>query len=197
MMRLKFTSLLSIICILMLQSFCHGQTLIYDGYIKGHKVGEMSVEREINDESTKILVRTHVEAHMIVKITVDFTSESTYMNNKLIIGEAESRTNGHSKSLVHTTLKDGFYEVNNDGKVSRISSSDLVGADYYYFALPRNGESVYALATGKMLNVLKENDNTFYFEHDGKKELHTFSDGVLDKLEISHRLYTITFKRRH
>lgn len=156
----------------------------------------MKVIREVNDEATKISVNTHIEAHMIVKIVVDFKSSSTYMNNKLLIGEAESRTNGHLKHSVHTVLKDGKYQLNKDGKSSVINSDDLIGADYYYFAIPHNGERVYALATGVMLNIIKKGNNSFYFEHDGKKELHTFSNGVLQELEISHRLYTITFKLR-
>lgn len=170
--------------------------MTYDAYIRGDKVGEMKVVREVNDEATKINVDTHIEAHMIVKIVVDFKSSSTYMNNKLLIGEAETRTNGHLKSSVHTVYKDGRYTVDIDGDAKRISQGDLVGADYYYFELPQNGAKSYALATGGMLNMVRKGQNEFYFEHDDKKEVHTFKNGVLDQLEISHRLYTVTFKRR-
>lgn len=199
-MNSKFirSAFLSTLIILMLTSTVKlfGQTLIYDAYIRGHNVGEMKVIREMNDEATKIIVDTHIEAHMMVKIVVDFKSSSTYMDNKLLIGEAESRTNGHLKSSVHTVLKDGHYTVDVDGDVSRIDQDDLVGADYYYFEVPKNGTESYALATGGMLNMVKKGQNSFYFEHDGKKELHTFKNGVLQELEISHRFYTITFKKR-
>ena len=159
-------------------------------------MGEMKVIREVNDEATKIIVDTHIEAHMIVKVVVDFKSIATYMDNKLLIGEAETRTNGHLKTSVYTILKDGRYTVNIDGDTKRINQDDLVGADYYYFEIPENGAESYALATGGMLNMVKEDQNEFYFEHDDKKELHTFKNGQLQSLEISHRLYTITFKRR-
>jgi|GEM_PF-1004467 len=182
---------------LLLPTLTYGQTLVYDAYIRGDKVGEMKVIREINDEATKITVDTHIEAHMIVRITVDFKSSSTYMNNKLLIGEAESRTNGHLKSSVHTTLKDQHYELNKDGKISKLDGNDLVGADYYYFEVPDDGTKSYALATGGMLEMVRKDQNSFYFEHDKKKELHTFENGVLKELEISHRLYTITFKLRN
>lgn len=174
----------------------YSQTLIYDAFIRGDKVGEMKVIREVNDEATKIIVDTHIEAHMIVKIVVDFKSTSTYMDNKLLIGEAESRANGHLKSSVHTVFKDGHYTIDVDGDVSRIDQDDLVGADHYYFEIPQNGAESYALATGGMLKMIKKGPNSFYFEHDDKKELHTFKNGVLHALEISHRFYTITFKKR-
>lgn len=185
-----------IIAICLISVNVHGQTLIYDAFIHGHNVGQMKVTREVNDESIKISVDTHIEAHMLVTITVNFTSESTYMNNKLIIGEARSSTNGHLKSSVHTVFKNGYYEVNLDGDISRLEKDDIVGADYYYFEVPENGQELYALATGTMLNVDKDHEGVYYFEHDGKKELHTFSSGSLEELKISHRLYTVTFKRR-
>ena len=156
----------------------------------------MTVSREVNDESTKISVDTHIEAHMLVKITVDFKSESTYMNNRLIIGETETYTNGSLKSSVHTVLKNGAYEINKDGKLTKLKEDNLVGADYYYFEIPEANQTIYALATGGLLNVKKNQDNSYYFEHDGKKERHTFENGALKTLEISHKLYTVTFRRK-
>ncbi|WP_141719758.1 DUF6134 family protein [Roseivirga misakiensis] len=191
--------LVQINCVLILSTLtftAYSQNLTYDAYIRGHKVGEMVVSREVNDESTKISVKTHIEAHMLVKITVDFVSESTYMDNKLIIGEATSHTNGHLKSSVHTVFKDGKYVINKDGKESSLPLESIVGADYYYFETPVGKQKTYALATGIMLDIVNNNDQTFYFEHDGKKELHTFANGRLSELEISHRLYTVTFKIR-
>jgi len=191
-------AVLSIITVMFLSSTVklHGQTLIYDAFIRGDKVGEMKVIREVNDEATKIIVDTHIEAHMIVKIEVDFKSSSTYMNNKLLLGKAETRTNGHLKSSVYTVLKDGQYNIDIDGESSKINKDELVGADYYYFEVPENGAESYALATGGILDMVKEDQNEFYFEHEDKKEIHTFKNGVLQQLEISHRFYTITFKRR-
>ena len=156
----------------------------------------MTVSREVNDESTKISVDTHIEAHMLVKITVDFKSESTYMNNRLIIGETETYTNGSLKSSVHTVLKNGAYEINKDGKLTKLKEDNLVGADYYYFEIPEANQTIYALATGGLLSVKKNQDGTYYFEHDGKKERHTFENGALKTLEISHKLYTVTFRRK-
>ncbi len=191
-------AVLSIITVMFLSSTVklHGQTLIYDAFIRGDKVGEMKVIREVNDEATKIIVDTHIEAHMLVKIEVDFKSSSTYMDNKLLLGKAETRTNGHLKSSVYTVLKDGQYNIDIDGESSKINKDELVGADYYYFEVPENGAESYALATGGILDMVKKDQNEFYFEHDDKKEIHTFKNGVLHELEISHRFYTITFKRR-
>ena len=119
-------AVLSIITVMFLSSTVklHGQTLIYDAFIRGDKVGEMKVIREVNDEATKIIVDTHIEAHMLVKIEVDFKSSSTYMDNKLLLGKAETRTNGHLKSSVYTVLKDGQYNIDIDGESSKINKDE-------------------------------------------------------------------------
>lgn len=170
------------------------QTYVYDVFIKGHNVGTMRVEREINDESEKIHITSHIVAHMIVKIRVDFESHSTYMNGALVEAESISKTNGHVHSKATTILKDGKYQVNIDGDLKQVNGSNLVGADLFYFEEPTNINKVYALATGQILTVVSEGNNTYYFEHDGKKELHKYDNGVLSELKLVHRLYTCIFK---
>lgn len=173
------------------------QTLVYDGYIKGHKVGEMKVVREVSDERTIITTETTVEAHMLVKILVEYNSKSTYMNNMLVEGDAETHTNGHLKSSVQTTWKDGTYHIDDNGKKKQLNHSGLIGADYYYFETPEHNSKALALATGEILTIEKSKPMEYFFEHDGKKELHVFDNEHLKEVTISHKLYSITFKRRY
>lgn len=195
-MKLKFKSSLFAYAFLFLPLLSLGQTNIYEAYIKSHKVGEMKVVKEINDEGIKINVDTHIEAHMLMTITVDFKSRSTHMNNMLIDASAESRANGHLKNSVQTHFSNGKYQINLDGKEKTLAQSDLLGADLYYFEVPKNGQKLYSLATGEMITVQKESDSKYYFVHDGKKESHLFDEHGLKELTINHRLYTVIFKRR-
>lgn len=172
-----------------------GQTYVYDAFIKNHKVGQMTVVREVNDESEKISVKTHIEAHMLVKIRVDFESHSTYMNGALVNAEAISKTNGHVHSKAITTRKNGrYFAERNDLKPVGLDMEDYYGGDLFYFEEPKNISQVYALATGELLAVTKEGEDIYYFEHDGKKELHRYEEGKLAELRIEHRLYTVVFK---
>ncbi len=195
-MYLKFKTSLLLSLFLLSPLLLSGQTNIYDAYIKAHKVGEMKVVRELNDEGIKVNVETHIEAHMIMKITVDFTSKSTYMNNRLVDATAKSSANGHLKNSVQTHYANGSYQINVDGDDKRLNASELVGADIYYFEIPEDGQQLYSLATGEYLTVKKVSNTEFYFIHDGKKESHLFDEKGLTELTISHKLYTVIFKRR-
>ncbi|WP_422356690.1 DUF6134 family protein [Roseivirga pacifica] len=191
-MKISLTALLCFFC-----SIAGAQTLIYDGYMKGHKVGEMKVVKEVSDERTVITTETTVEAHMLVKILVEYNSKSTYMNNRLVESEAKSHTNGNLKSSVQTVWKDGTYHINDNGDSKQLSHPELIGADYYYFEIPDNNSKALALATGELLTIEKSKPLEYYFEHDGKKELHLFDESHLKEVTISHKLYSITFKRRY
>jgi len=195
-MKLKFKSSLFVYAFLFFPLLSLGQTNIYEAYIKGHKVGEMKVVKEINDEGIKINVDTHIEAHMLMNITVDFKSSSTHMNNMLVDASAESRANGHLKNSVQTHFSNGKYQINLNGKQKTSSESDLVGADLYYFEVPEDGQTLYSLATGELITKKKESDKEYYFIHDDKKESHLFDQHGLTQLTISHKLFTVTFKRK-
>ncbi|NVK86165.1 MAG: hypothetical protein HWE21_17690 [Cytophagia bacterium] len=172
----------------------NSQELVYEGFMRGKKVGELVATREVNDENTRITLKTNIEAHMLVKITVELHSESMYTNQSLVHASSISKVHGNVKSDVQTVKKGDFYEVQVDGDVKTVNHTSLVGADIFYFEEPKNINSVYALAMGEMLQVEKGEANVYYFEHDGKKEYHKYIDGILHEVEISHTLYTMTFK---
>lgn len=170
------------------------QTHIYEAFIRGNKVGEMKVVQEVNDESEKISVVTHIEAHMLVTIRVDFESHSTYMDGNLVESTAISKTNGRVHSQTETSLKNGRYVVTEGRKSKTLEETTLYGGDLFYCEEPTDIRQVYALASGEFLKVEKAPNGGYYFEHDGKKELHTYQDGVLQELQIDHKLYTVIFK---
>ncbi len=182
------------VAILTLSNNIHGQRKVYEAFMKGDKVGEMAVVREVNDESDKISVVSHIEAHMIVKIRVDYESHSTYMDGKLMEAEAISKTNGHEHSITHTILKSDGYQITKGRKTHILSDLDLHGGDLFYFEEPQGINKVYALSSGSVLEVEKEGMNDYYFEEGGKKELHRYQNGELIEVHLEHKFYTIVFK---
>jgi 3',5'-cyclic AMP phosphodiesterase CpdA len=192
----KTTYRLLIICILVSISTIasNAQTYLYDAFIKGHNVGLMTVDREVNDESEKISVISHIKAHMLVTIRVEFESNATYMDGALVEAEAVSKTNGHLHSKATTILKNGKYQADVDGKSKQVNGSKLIGGDMFYFEEPTSIKEVYSLASGGMLDVISDANHEYHFEHDGKKELHKYSNGVLTEMRLEHKLYTVIFK---
>lgn len=187
-------SYLATLFLMALTGITQAQELVYEGFLHGEKVGELIATREVNDEMTKITLDTRIEAHMLVKIVVEMNSESVYRDLALVEASSVAKANGHLKSSVITIKKDNGYQIDINGEMSQISHKSLVGADIFYFEEPTQIQSIYALASGEMLKVVKSRENEYFFEHDGKKELHKYIGGVLHEVEINHALYSLTFK---
>lgn len=191
---LKPASLILILCLSCLS--VTGQELIYEGFLNDKKVGELQVIREVNDENTKIMVSSHIEVHALVKISVELSSESMYVNQHLMQSSATTKVHGSVRTDIQMIKKAGYYHLENNGKRSRINESAILGADLLYFEEPINLKRVYALATGDELQIVRseDDDNAYYFQHDGKKEYHKYVEGILHEIEINHTLYSITFR---
>ncbi|WP_420386243.1 DUF6134 family protein [Roseivirga sp.] len=172
------------------------QELVYEGFLNDKKVGELQVIREVNDENTKIMVSSLIEVHALVKISVELSSESMYVNQHLMQSSATTKVHGDVRTDIQMIKKSGYYSLENNGKSSRINKSAILGADLLYFEEPINIKRVYALATGDELEIVKsdEDENAYYFQHNGKKEYHKYVEGVLHEIEINHMLYNITFR---
>lgn len=173
-----------------------GQTLTYDAYLKGHKVGEMIVVKEVSDNKTSVTSKTHIEAHMLFTIRVDIEAKATYMDGILIESDATSKQNGHLHASIQIDKTENGYTIDDDGDQTTISSAGLVGADMLYFEEPTKLSHTIALASGQYLDIEKGANGEYFFVHDGKKESHQYANGVLQQVIIDHKLYTVTMKLR-
>lgn len=173
------------------------QTLYYDASLHGHQVGELVIKKEVSDNKTSIISKTHIEAHLLFSLTVDITTESVYVNDILVESETISKQNDKIHSSVMIYQKDQGYIINIDGDEDLLKESELLGADLLYFEEPKQIKKSLALASGELLQIQRDEKGRYFFIHDGKEELHEYENGKLDNVEINHKLYTIILKRRN
>lgn len=170
------------------------QKLTYEAFLKGHKVGELTITKEVSDNKTSIHTTTNLEVHMLFKVKVDIESHSIYMNGALIESEALSHQNGHLHSSVQVHQTNNGYDIDIDGEKSSISDKMIIGADELYFEEPKDIQHTVALASGQYLDIQKGENGEYFFVHDGKKESHQYENGILKQVVIDHKLYTVTMK---
>lgn len=185
---------LTTILFLAITSAISAQTLTYEAFMKGHKVGEMVAVREVSDNKISIHSSTHLEVHMLFRLKVDVISKSIYMDGELKESEASSKQNGHLHSSVMIHQTDNGYDINIDGDLSQIKDKSIIGADELYFEEPTDLSHTIALASGQYLDIQKGQNGEYFFVHDGKKESHQYKDGILQQVIIKHKLYTVIMK---
>jgi len=174
----------------------HGQSLVYDAFLRGQQVGEMRLQKEVSDNKTSITSTTHIEAHLLFTLTVDIEIESIYQHGILVESNAVSKQNGNIHSEVSIYRNEDAYTLMIDGEKSALNHAALLGADIFYFEEPKQMKHAIALASGEYLTIEKDADHRYFFVHDGKKERHLYETDTLQRVEIEHSLYTITLKRR-
>lgn len=169
------------------------QNYVYEAFINEQKVGEMKVVREVNDESEKISILTQINTHPLAGLQLYFKSNSSYMDGKLMDATSLTKMNGEASNS-QTTFRNGGYTISVDGKVKLLDELVLFGNDLLYFEEPRGLERVYVLALGKELTLHKEGNHSWYFEYKGKKEVYTYTAGVLVELQVDHSSYSLAFR---
>lgn len=174
-----------------------GQTLQYDAFLAGQRVGEFIIQKEVSDNKTSIMSKTHIEAHLLFSLTVNIETTSIYIDEVLVESETIQKQNGkiHSSVIIHQT--DEGYVIDFDGDRKELKEEFLLGADLFYFEEPKQIQQSLELASGELLSIQKDEQGRYFFTHDGKKELHQYKNGKLDNVEINHQLYTIILKRRN
>lgn len=197
-MKLKVLQTL-IVCSIILFQFVfnhhlNGQSLIYEGFIKGEKVGELNVIREVNDENVKIIVHTSFRTPETADTTAIFT-ESMYVDQSLMQAAAITKLNNQVLADVETIRMHKGYRHNFNGKRSELNSKTLIGTDIFYFEEPVSIDSIYSLKSGKMLDVLASEEPSVYCLKDGdEEECYAYQQGVLQQIRMSQPAYNIIFR---
>lgn len=198
-MKFKVLRLIIFCSILLFQFFfnpINGQTLIYEGFIKGEKVGELIVTREVNDENVKIIVHTSFRTPETADTTAILT-ESMYVDQSLMQAAAITKLNHQVLADAETIRMHKGYRLNFNGKQSELNSKTLIGTDIFYFEEPVSIDSIYSLRSGKMLDVLASEEGNIYCLKDGdKEECYAYQQGVLQQIRISQPAYSISFRLR-
>lgn len=187
---------LLLFCLIQLAVHVHanGQTRVYEAFVEGNKIGEMQVIREINDESEKITITTHLRAHLFSNESVRTESHSTYMDGKLTEATSTREINGRLQRKVTTSFFDGKLIVVRDGSEQQSKRGTVYGNDLLYCEEPGDIDEVLDLSSGDFVAVKHSEGHVYYFTQNEKMELYRYENGLLGSLEIEHKHYTVVFK---
>ena len=195
--KVQFVGIFGLIVFLQIVSLSpvNGQEHIYEAQLNGQKAGEIFALREVNDENVKIYINTNLDGYMLFNLATEISSESMYVNQSLMQATSVSKVRDRIQSEVHTVKMKNDYSINADGDSKNLEVGQLLATDILYFEEPLNINSVYSLALGKMLDLVKsEVKGEYYFEYDGNKHIYRYLDGTLQEVEIENRLYDLVFK---
>jgi len=192
--------------LLMTQSSLLSQTLKYEAFINGKKIGEMTVLKEVSDEREKIYVKGHCKLSFDSLVSLEFESSSDYMDGTLVSSASSMSLNQSKAQLINMDRVKEGYRIERSGKKNTITlEADIFGNDILYFEEPERIQRTYSLFSGKCFFIMPKENNSYHLvrfdDHlfegdlfDSMESLLHYENGVLREFSSHFQSQLITFK---
>lgn len=171
------------------QDVSHNYTVTY----KGDEVGTMQLAVKKNGEEMFMRLTSNVSMRFIVSINVQSEEEATFKNGVLVYSKACRKVNGKQKVNNETRAAGDIYKTVCDNKTGCIRQKQI-GYNFLmlYMHEPVNTHTVYSDNFQQFLAIQKTGEHAYKIElPDGNYNTYFFKDGLCNKVEIHHSLYTI------
>ena len=160
---------------------------------KGDDVGTMQLAAKRSGDDMYMRMTSNVAMHFIVSINVQSEEEATFKNGKLVYSKASRKVNGKQKVNNETRAAGDIYKTVCDNKTGSIRQKRI---DYNFLMLymhePVDIHTVYSDNFQQFLIIRKTSEHAYKIDlPDGNYNIYFFKDGICNKVEIHHSLYTI------
>lgn len=182
---LKYRRILSIVLLLCcITSF--GQTLRYEVFLMGNKIGETTIERKDSAGCRHYLLRSITDAKVLfVEKKSDMSTDVLYdQHGKLFTSLFQNIKNGE-KFLTKIFWEADKLIVNKDGQMSEVPITVNFSSLLLYFTEPHNMQRVFSERLGRFFDLVKQADGTYSAKLDETTSTYTYKDGKLIQLEMS------------
>ena len=173
--------LCSLVLLFMIQATAMGQTLKYEAFHLGRKVGSLTVTREVSDERTKIKVDVDIRGKLKPRGASQFETHSTYMDQKLIEAQGISKWDSNLNSLIAIYLNKDRYYLEKGELVIGMEPIDLLSTDIFYFEEPLKIKQAVHITSGDILTIERKEDVPASYTFTGPriKIVHHYKAGKL------------------
>lgn len=176
----------------------YAQSYCYEQFIKGNKVGELTVERKERNNELEIQVYSAVEFNFkLAEISVEFDAHAHYKNGQLIRSSAKFMKNGDVQDACHTSLKSGAYIAKINDERCTLPWTELnFSSLLLYFKKPESLDSIYAEAYGQKNAVFRESEDSFRMivSHNGNQNMYHYKDDLLVHAHLEHWISDIDIR---
>ncbi len=163
-----------------------GQTLRYEVFLMGNKIGETTIERRDSAGCRHYLLRSITDAKVLfVEKRSDMSTDVLYdQHGKLFTSLFQNIKNGE-KFLTKIFWEADKLIVNKDGQMSEVPITVNFSSLLLYFTEPHNMQRVFSERLGRFFDLAKQSDGTYSAKLDETTSTYTYKDGKLIQLEMS------------
>lgn len=190
-------SVFTIITLLFVVELASAQTLYYEVVRGDKKIGDMTVIRNIKNETTTYDVESKVVFRLLFSFTVDYESTCEYKNGMLINEYAHSTLNGNTQKKSTVWFDGANYTLDLDGSKIELADKKIdYSVGVVYFIEPKNNQKVFSPRFGRYLTFNKIGDNQYELESPDGMNVYSYINGICTEVKISRDFAKFYFKMK-
>jgi len=172
------------------------KTVNYNVLRNGTVIGQMQFSQKTNNDDVFLKISSEVKTRLIFGIDIKTEEGSHFKNGKLISSYVKRHVNGKEKANKTTQLIDSGYKTLAENKKGQIKQNYI---DYNLMLLyskePVGENQVYSDSFQQFLVIKKTNTHSYRIVlPDGNYNDYHFLNGVCQKVELHHSLFTINIQ---
>ena len=172
------------------------KTVNYNVLRNGTVIGQMQFSQKTNNDDVFLKISSEVKTRLIFGIDIKTEEGSHFKNGKLISSYVKRHVNGKEKANKTTQLIDSGYNTLAENKKGQIKQNYI---DYNLMLLyskePVGENQVYSDSFQQFLVIKKTNTHSYRIVlPDGNYNDYHFLNGVCQKVELHHSLFTINIQ---
>ena len=172
------------------------KTVNYNVLRNGTVIGQMQFSQKTNNNDVFLKISSEVKTRLIFGIDIKTEEGSHFKNGKLISSYVKRHVNGKEKANKSTQLIDSGYKTLAENKKGQIKQNYI---DYNLMLLyskePVGENQVYSDSFQQFLVIKKTNTHSYRIVlPDGNYNDYHFLNGVCQKVELHHSLFTINIQ---
>ena len=172
------------------------KTVNYNVLRNGTVIGQMQFSQKTNNNDVFLKISSEVKTRLIFGIDIKTEEGSHFKNGKLISSYVKRHVNGKEKANKTTQLIDSGYKTLAENKKGQIKQNYI---DYNLMLLyskePVSENQVYSDSFQQFLVIKKTNIHSYRIVlPDGNYNDYHFLNGVCQKVELHHSLFTINIQ---
>lgn len=177
-------------------SHAQEKTVHYNVLRNGTIIGQMQFYQKTNNDEVFLKISSEVKTRFIFSIDVTTEEGSHFKNGKLISSYVKRHVNGKEKANKTTQLVDSNYKILSENKKEQIKEQHI---DYNFMLLyskePVAENQVYSDSFQQFLTIKKTDHHSYRIVlPDGNYNDYHFLNGVCQKVELHHSLFTINIQ---
>ncbi|WP_420317025.1 DUF6134 family protein [Ekhidna sp.] len=185
---------LTIVILLIVCTASFAQTLYYD-VVKGtKKLGDMTVERILGENSVRYEIDSKVTFRILLSFTVDYESTSEYKYGQLIKEFTHNELNGSSQKKSTVWFDGEKYTLDLNGSRTTFKDRIEYSVATIYFQEPKDGQKVYSPQFGDYLVFEKINDNQYELDSPDGLNIYTYINGICTEVKVSRDFAKFYFR---